>query len=138
MNATRCCGSQSASPSAEYEAIAAAIHEAADQKVNPTELRKWVETALEEGAKYGVEYVGGIVDEAINETGELFAVRLGGVRAGGGRVELLAHVPDDGMLTGMLSGWRDICGTFDSMRWLRGRVAVAHPLKRRYGWAPAA
>jgi thioredoxin reductase (NADPH) len=30
----------------------------------------------EEGAKYGVEYVGGIVDEAINETGELFAIRL--------------------------------------------------------------
>src|ERR1700694_9535 len=30
----------------------------------------------EEGVKYGVEYVGGIVDEAINETGELFALRL--------------------------------------------------------------
>lgn len=30
----------------------------------------------EEGAKYGVEYVGGIVDEAINETGELFAIKL--------------------------------------------------------------
>jgi hypothetical protein len=24
------------------------------------------------------------------------------------------------------------------MRWLRARVATAHPLKRRYGWAPAA
>jgi thioredoxin reductase len=30
----------------------------------------------EEGAKFGVEYVSGIVDEAINETGELFAIRL--------------------------------------------------------------
>ncbi len=30
----------------------------------------------EEGAKFGVDYVSGIVDEAINETGELFAIRL--------------------------------------------------------------
>jgi thioredoxin reductase len=30
----------------------------------------------EEGAKFGVDYVGGVVDEAINETGELFAIRL--------------------------------------------------------------
>jgi len=30
----------------------------------------------EEGAKFGVDYVGGIVDEAINETGELFSIRL--------------------------------------------------------------
>lgn len=30
----------------------------------------------EEGAKFGVEFVSGIVDEAINETGELFAIRL--------------------------------------------------------------
>jgi thioredoxin reductase (NADPH) len=30
----------------------------------------------EEGAKFDVEYVSGIVDEAINETGELFAIRL--------------------------------------------------------------
>lgn len=35
----------------------------------------------EEGAKYGVEYVSGVIDEAINETGELFAITLheGGV-----------------------------------------------------------
>ena len=36
-----------------FEAIGVAIHEAAEQKVNAAELRKWVETALEEGAKYG-------------------------------------------------------------------------------------
>ncbi len=30
----------------------------------------------EEGAKYGVEFVGGIVDTAVNETGELFAISL--------------------------------------------------------------
>ncbi len=29
-----------------------------------------------EGIKYGVDFVGGIVDEAVNETGELFAIRL--------------------------------------------------------------
>jgi hypothetical protein len=71
-------------------------------------------------------------------TGELFAVRLGPRQAGGGRVELVAHVPDRDLLAEMLSGWRDVCGTFDSMRWLRARVARAHPLKRRYGWALAA
>ena len=71
-------------------------------------------------------------------TGELFAVRLGPRRAGAGRVEILAHVPGADRLAAMLAGWRDACGTFDSMRWLRARVATAHPLKGRYGWAPAA
>ena len=71
-------------------------------------------------------------------TGELFAVRLGSRRTGGGTVEILAHVPGADRVAAMLAGWRDACGTFDSMRWLRSRVAVAHPLKRRYGWAPAA
>jgi hypothetical protein len=71
-------------------------------------------------------------------TGELFAVQLGPRRSGGGRVELLAHVPDGTTLGEMLSGWREACGNLDSMRWLRARVARAHPLKRRYGWAPAA
>jgi hypothetical protein len=71
-------------------------------------------------------------------TGELFTVRLGPNHAGGGRVELLAHVPDMAMLAEMLRGWGEACGTFDSIRWLRARVAHAHPLKRRHGWAPAA
>jgi hypothetical protein len=71
-------------------------------------------------------------------TGELFTVRLGPNHAGGGRVELLAHVPDGAVLAGLLSGWRDVVGTFDSIRWLRARVAHAHPLKRRYGWSLAA
>jgi hypothetical protein len=71
-------------------------------------------------------------------TGELFAVRLGDAGEGAGEVELLAHVPDEGVLAAMLGGWQDVCGTFDSMRWLRSRVANAHPLKRRYGWPLAA
>jgi hypothetical protein len=71
-------------------------------------------------------------------TGELFTARLGPNHAGGGRIELLAHVPDGGELAEMLSGWQEAVGTFDSIRWLRARVAHAHPLKRRHGWAPAA
>jgi thioredoxin reductase len=41
--------------------------------IKPPQLRA---LGREEGGKYGVEYVGGVVDEAVNETGELFAVRL--------------------------------------------------------------
>jgi hypothetical protein len=66
-------------------------------------------------------------------TGELFVVRLGpGPRAGG--VELIAHVPDVHVLDSMMEGWQQACGEFDSVRWLRARVATAHPLKRREGW----
>jgi hypothetical protein len=66
-------------------------------------------------------------------TGELFAVRLGPNHAGGGRVELLARVPDPAVLADMLKGWREACGTFDSMRWLRARVAPADPLRPATG-----
>jgi hypothetical protein len=66
-------------------------------------------------------------------TGELFIVRLGPETLGGD-VEVLAHVPDADILEGMLDGWQEACGGFDSIRWLRGRVATAHPLKRRDGW----
>jgi thioredoxin reductase len=41
--------------------------------IRPPELRA---LGREEGAKFGVDYVSGIVDEAINETGELFAIGL--------------------------------------------------------------
>jgi thioredoxin reductase len=43
------------------------------QGIRSPELRK---LGREEGAKYGVDFIGGIVDEAVNETGELFAIRL--------------------------------------------------------------
>jgi hypothetical protein len=71
-------------------------------------------------------------------TGELFLVRLGSDADGGGGVELLAHIPGAGAIAEMLSGWQDAVGTFDSVRWLRARVATAHPLKRRHGWGLAA
>jgi hypothetical protein len=70
-------------------------------------------------------------------TGELIIVRLGSAASGGGRVEVLAHMPDRRRLVGMLSGWQRVCGGFDSIRWLRARVASAHPLKRRHGWGEA-
>ena len=43
------------------------------QGIKPPALRA---LGREEGAKYGVEFVSGLIDEAINETGELFAIRL--------------------------------------------------------------
>jgi len=45
------------------------------QGIRSPELR---EIGRAECAKYGVDFVGGIVDEAINETGELFAICLRG------------------------------------------------------------
>jgi thioredoxin reductase (NADPH) len=48
------------------------------QGIRPPELRA---VGREEGAKYGVEFVNGIIDQAVNETGEHFAITLrdGGV-----------------------------------------------------------
>jgi hypothetical protein len=71
-------------------------------------------------------------------TGEVFTVRLGSRASGGGSVEVVAHVPDVRRLAEMLSGWQRACGGFDSVRWLRARLATAHPLKRRHGWGLAA
>ena len=41
--------------------------------IRPAELRA---LGRKEGGQYGVEYIDGIVDEAIDETGELFAIKL--------------------------------------------------------------
>jgi thioredoxin reductase len=41
--------------------------------IRPPELRA---LGIAEGAKFGVDYVNGIVDEATNETGDLFAIRI--------------------------------------------------------------
>jgi thioredoxin reductase len=43
------------------------------QGIKPPELRA---LGREEGARYGVEFIGGLIDEAINETGDLFAIKL--------------------------------------------------------------
>ena len=55
--------------------------------IRPPELRA---LGREDCSKYGVEFVSGIVDEAINETGELFAICLRGGRTIEARRILLA------------------------------------------------
>jgi hypothetical protein len=70
-------------------------------------------------------------------TGELVLIRLGALPAGATRVELIAQVAERGTLAEMLSGWREAVGNLDSIRWLRARVAAAHPLKRRDEPLPA-
>jgi len=56
----------------------------------------------EEGAKFGVEYMSGIVDEAINETGELFAIRL--------REGKVIEAPRILLAIGIKDVWPDIPG----------------------------
>jgi hypothetical protein len=65
----------------------------------------------------------------INETGELYLVRLGPTAEGGGGVEMLITIDDPERLEWMLSGWRDQCGRAGSLQWLRGRLA--RPIERR-------
>jgi hypothetical protein len=63
----------------------------------------------------------------LRETGELIAVRYGAVEDGGGTVEVLAVVPSHDALAATLSGWEDVCGEPDSLRWLRDRAAATTP-----------
>jgi hypothetical protein len=65
----------------------------------------------------------------VSDTGELYVVCLGPVEQGGGQVEVLAIVSDEGRLEQMLEGWRARCGQPRSLSWLRGRA------KRRSGAA---
>jgi hypothetical protein len=72
----------------------------------------------------------------VSDTGELYLVRLGPPAEGGGRVEVLARVPDRDRLERALAGWRERCGEPRSLRWLRTRaqrlrssVAAARPAR---------
>jgi hypothetical protein len=95
---------------------------------------RWCSAEVDFGSPWRTAQFGARYRAAwLTATGELFIVRLG-PDAGGGGVELLAHVPDADIMEAMLDGWQDACGGFDSIRWLRARVATAHPLKRRDGW----
>jgi hypothetical protein len=69
--------------------------------------------------------VGGPLHRAawVDETGELYLVRLGPPDAGGGRVEVLAIVGDRASLERALAGWRERCGERRSLGWLRERAA---------------
>jgi hypothetical protein len=59
----------------------------------------------------------------INDTGELYLVRLGPESEGGGRVEVLATVADRARIESLLEGWRERCGELRSLSWLRRRAA---------------
>jgi hypothetical protein len=59
----------------------------------------------------------------VQDTGELYLVRLGSPDDGGGQVELLAVVEDQERLESVLEGWREQCGAPGSLRWLRERAA---------------
>ena len=60
----------------------------------------------------------------VEQTGEIYLVRLGPRGAGGGGVEVLARVSDADRLERMLDGWRERCGEPRSLRWLRSRTAL--------------
>lgn len=59
----------------------------------------------------------------VNDTGELYLVRLGPTEQGGGQVEVLATIADDEQLERELEGWREHCGQPQSLSWLRSRTA---------------
>ena len=69
----------------------------------------------------------------VQETGELYVVRLGPPAEGGGGVEVLARVRDEQRLQRMLAGWRERCGRPGSLQWLRRRSAgqTSRPRSRR-------
>jgi hypothetical protein len=59
----------------------------------------------------------------VNDTGELYLVRLGPAEGGGGGVELLATVAQRERMESALVGWRERCGQPRSLSWLRERTA---------------
>jgi hypothetical protein len=60
----------------------------------------------------------------VNETGELYLVRLGPISQGGGTVEVLASVRDSAELEQLMAGWREHCGEPRSLSWLRERAGA--------------
>ena len=71
----------------------------------------------------------------IEETGELYLVRLGAASDGGGAVEVVGRARDGEELERALSGWREHCGMPGSLQWLRHRAArlgrIGAPAKPR-------
>jgi hypothetical protein len=66
----------------------------------------------------------------VNDTGELYLVRLGPLDEGGGAVEVLANVPERRRMERALEGWRERCGEPRSLTWLRERAAPLRPRTR--------
>jgi hypothetical protein len=63
----------------------------------------------------------------VNETGDLYLVRLGPAAEGGGSVEVLGTAEDRERLETALDGWRERCGEPGSLSWLRERAALRLP-----------
>lgn len=59
----------------------------------------------------------------LDQTGELYAARLGQAQPGEGEVQVLGRARDRDELERTLEGWRDVCHQPDSMTWLRHRAA---------------
>jgi hypothetical protein len=64
----------------------------------------------------------------VQETGELYLVRLGDPAEGGGTVEVLGLARDRSELDTALSGWRERCGAPRSLSWLRERARALRPV----------
>ena len=72
----------------------------------------------------------------VNDTGELYLVRLGPSEQGGGEVEVLATIAEPELLEQALAGWRERCGEPRSLGWLRRRAeqrSAAQASKRPLG-----
>ena len=61
----------------------------------------------------------------VEETGELFIVQSGAPEDGGGHVEVLVTGCDEGHLSRVLPGWRELIGPLGSLDVLRQAVAAA-------------
>jgi len=66
----------------------------------------------------------------VEQTGELYLVRLCAPEQGGGAVEVLARIDDAERLERTLAGWRERCGEPDSLRWLRSRTTLGVLVRR--------
>jgi hypothetical protein len=67
----------------------------------------------------------------LEETGELYAARLGPVQDGEGEVQVLGRAGDRDELEQTLEGWQGVCHQPDSMTWLRHRAARFAPAAPR-------
>jgi hypothetical protein len=105
---------RSASPASRYSSLAS-FYTADERRIHSREL---------DVGLWWREQQGGPLHRAawVNDTGELYLVRLGPATDGGGRVEVLAQVEEREQLESVLEGWREHCGEPRSLSWLRERA----------------
>jgi hypothetical protein len=74
----------------------------------------------------------------VDETGELYVIRLGPLQDGRGEVVVLGRAESRSELDQVLEGWQDVCPQPDSMTWLRHQAArLAPPEKPAQSFASA-